>query len=352
MRAVTLRRPAADPLMPTTTGPTGRSRKVVATVVVVVLCVLLTVASLFIGSGDVSPRSVWHALTGDGATPTDLIVRDFRVPRTVLALVVGAALGAAGALIQAVTRNPLADPGILGVNAGAFFCVAMAAAFLGVTNTSGQVWWALLGALAASVAVYFIGATGRQGGSPVQLILAGVALGAVFSGISYGITYAAPEVFDRIRFWQAGSLQGRQIDVLWSVLPFIVVGLLIALALPHSLNAIALGDELAHSLGTRVVTIRVVAFVSITLLCGAATAAVGPVSFIGLMVPHAVRIVVGPDQRWVVPLCMGVAPIIFLASDILGRVIVGSELPVGVVTAVIGAPVLIWLVRRPAVNDL
>ena len=323
----------------------GPRRWVVATCAVL-LGGALAVVSLFVGSGDISTAEAWRALVGDGTSSTDLVVRDFRVPRTLLAVAVGAALGASGALIQGVTRNPLADPGLLGVNAGAFLLVVVAVAFLDVTSTTGQVWFALVGALATSGTVYLIGMAGRQGGNPVQLVLAGVAIGAVFSGVSYGITLTDPEAFDRLRFWQAGSLQGRQMEVVTGVLPFVLGGLLLALALPRSLNALALGDELARGLGTRIVAIRVLALLAITLLCGAATAAVGPVSFLGLMVPHAVRLVVGADQRWVVPLSMLVAPILFLGSDIVGRVVISQELPVGIVTALLGAPVLVWLVRR------
>ncbi|TDQ54252.1 iron chelate uptake ABC transporter family permease subunit [Actinorugispora endophytica] len=330
----------------------GTARRLLVVAVGVALCAALSALSLFVGSGDLSPSESWNALNGVGTAADVVIVRDYRVPRTLLAVTTGAALGTAGAVIQAITRNPLADPGILGVNAGAFLAVAVGAAFFGATGTSGQVWWALGGALATSVAVYLVGTSGRQGGNPVQMVLAGVAVGAVFSGFSHGITLMTPEVFDRIRFWSAGSLQGRQTDVLWGVLPFVAAGLLIAVALTRSFNTLALGDDLARSLGGRVVLVRGAGFLSVTLLCGAATAAVGPVSFLGLMVPHAVRMVVGPDQRWVVPLSLLAAPVVFLSADILGRVVTAGELPVGIVTAFLGAPVLVWLVRRKEVKPL
>lgn len=336
---------AHDGAAPSTLPPRGPARGVLAAVSVA-LCAALAALSLFVGSGDISWRESWAALTGADTTPDGIIVRAYRVPRTLLAVAVGAALGAAGALIQAITRNPLADPGILGVNSGAFFSVAVGTAFFGVGGITGQVGWALAGALATSVVVYLIGSSGRRGGGPVRLVLTGVAVGAVFSGISHGITLMLPEVFDRVRFWQVGSLQGRQIDVLWGVLPFIAAGLAVALALARPLNALALGEDLARSLGSTVPLVRGLGFLAITLLCGAATAAAGPVSFLGLMVPHAVRMVVGPDQRWIIPLSLVAAPIVFLAADILGRVLVPGELPVGVVTAFLGAPVLVWLVRR------
>jgi iron complex transport system permease protein len=330
-------------------------RKTAAVLVGIVLLALLTIASMFIGSGDFTVAETWAALTsaGDGPPgPTELIVREFRVPRTILAIVVGIALGLSGAIIQALTRNPLADPGILGVNFGAYTAVVCAAAFLGSAITIGHVWVALAGALLAALIVYGIGNTGRAGGTPTKLVLTGVAFGAVLNGISLAITVSMPDVFDRVRFWSAGSLQGRQFDTLWSVLPFITVGVLIALAMPRALNAMSLGDDVAVALGSRPALTKLAGITAVTLLCGAATAAAGPIAFVGLMVPHALRAVVGPDQRWIIPLSLVAAPILMLSADILGRVVVSTELPVGVVTAFIGAPVLIALTRRKGVRGL
>lgn len=329
----------------------ARSRTLILILGIIIL-VLLAALSLFVGSGRLSVAQTWAALTGGQVDATGIIVRDYRVPRTILALIVGAGLGASGALIQAITRNPLADPGILGVNAGSYLCVVIGAAFFGAGGTLGQVWWALGGALVTSVAVYLIGTAGRHGASPVQLVLTGVALGAIFTGISSAITLLTPEAFDKLRFWAAGSLQGRQMDTVIAVAPFLILGLLIALTLSSSLNALALGDEVARSLGTRVALLRAVSIIVITVLCGASTAAVGPIGFLGLMAPHAVRSLVGPDQRWVIPLSMIGAPIIFLSADMIGRVLVQSELPVGIVTAFLGAPILIWLVRRKEAKGL
>jgi iron complex transport system permease protein len=337
---------------PTSPAAVGAGRKTTAVVVGVVMLAVLVVASLFIGSGDIPSADVWAALRRDSGSSTDLIVRQFRIPRTLLAIVFGIALGLAGAIIQPLTRNPLADPGILGVNAGAYTAVVLAAAFLGTAVNTAMVGFAMLGALLAAVIVYGVGNTGLAGGTPTKLVLTGVALGAVLTGISFAITLTKPEVFDRVRFWSAGSLQGRQFDTLWSVLPFIVIGTVIALLMPRALNALSLGDDLAVALGSRPGVTRLAGVVSITLLCGAATAAVGPIAFVGLMVPHALRGVVGPDQRWIVPLSLLAAPILMLSADIIGRVVVSSELPVGVVTAFLGAPVLIALTRRKGVRGL
>lgn len=327
---------------------------------VVVLLLALGVTSLFIGSGNIPAQRVLQILTawlsGDlppGTRDTaELLVLERRVPRTVLAIAVGAALGLAGVLMQALTRNPLADPGLLGVNAGAYTAVVFGSAVMGTSIGLGHVWLAMGGALLTAVVVYGIGTSGPMGGSPAKLVLTGVAIGAVLSGLSLAVTLAMPEVFDRVRYWSAGSLQSRSWDELTSVLPFLAVGLVIALCLPRALNALSLGDDAAVALGTRPAVIRWVGLAAVTLLCGAATAAAGPLSFIGLIVPHAVRMLTGPDHRWLVPLCVLAAPVLMLAADILARVVVAAELPAGVVTAFLGAPVLIALTRRKAVRNL
>jgi iron complex transport system permease protein len=321
------------------------------TVLVLVLAAAVA-ASLFIGSGSIAPAAVWDALRYGGTDTNSILVAQFRVPRTILGVVVGVSLGLAGALMQAVTRNPLADPGILGVNAGAYFAVVMAVGVFGATSAADYVWWALGGAAITTVVVYVIGSRGRAGATPVVLVLAGVALGAVLNGVSQGITLLNPDIFDSIRFWSSGSLQGRQMSIVTSVVPFMVVGILLALALSRSLNAVALGDDVAKALGANVIRTQVLSVIAVTILCGAATAAVGPVAFLGLLVPYVARGIVGPDQRWILPFCVVLGPVIFLLADVLGRVVVTSELPVGIVTAFIGAPVLIALMRRRKVSGL
>ncbi|WP_314140593.1 iron chelate uptake ABC transporter family permease subunit [uncultured Plantibacter sp.] len=321
---------------------------------VAALVVLATIAvgSLFIGSGTISAAAVWRALTQGGDDTNAILVTGFRVPRMLLAIGVGAALGLAGAMMQAVTRNPLADPGILGVNAGAYIAVVLAVAIAGTADLSSYVWWSFAGAGLASVIVYVIGSRGRAGATPVRLVLAGVALSAALQGVTFAITIRNPDIFDKIRFWQAGSLQNRQMDVFLGVLPFLIVGVVLALVVSRSLNAVALGDDLATSLGTKVLRTRVLSVVAITLLCGSATAAAGPIAFLGLMSPYLARAIVGPDQRWVLPFTMVFAPIIFLLSDLVGRVAVPGEMPVGIVTAFVGAPLLIVLIRRSKAQGL
>lgn len=333
-------------------GSARTRRRVGFTIAGVLILALLATASLLVGSGDISPAEALHLLRSNDDSSNALIVREFRAPRTLLAIVVGLALGLSGAIIQALTRNPLADPGILGVNAGAYTAVVFAASWFGSSLTGAHIAFALAGALIASLVVYGIGATGPAGGTPTKLVLTGTAFGAVLTGISFAVTLTRPDVFDRVRFWAAGSLQNRQFDTLLAVLPFIVAGALIALLLPRALNALALGDDVAVSLGSHPAITKLAGVASVTLLCGAATAAAGPIAFVGLIVPHALRSLFGPDQRWIVPLSLIASPILMLAADILGRVVVSSELPAGVVTAFIGAPVLIALTRRKGARGL
>lgn len=320
-----------------------------ALAVLVGVCLL----SLAVGSKDIPLGAVWDALFSYTHVEDQIIVRDMRLPRTMLGILVGAALGVSGALIMALTRNPLADPGILGVNAGAAFAVAIAVGFLGFDGIWAYVWFAFLGAILATVAVYALGSLGRGGTTPIRLTLAGVALGAVLSGITYGMTLLDPQAFDRMRFWTAGSIAGRGLDISAVIGIFIVIGLVLTIAIVGSLNAVALGDDLAKSLGANIVRTRIIGVIAITLLCGAATAGAGPILFLGLMVPHIARWMVGPDQRWIFAYTVLLAPIIFLLSDILGRVVVRpGELQVGIVSAMVGAPVLIAMVRRGKASGL
>ncbi len=329
-----------------------RARRAVAVLLAVAALLLIVALSLLIGSKGISFGEMVDGLAGRGGE-AESIMREQRVPRTVAGLVVGAALAVAGALIQAFTRNPLADPGILGVNAGAAFAIVIGVAFFGQTSASGYIWFAFAGAIAATVLVVMIGATGRRGPDPLRLTLAGVAIGAVLSGFTSAISLLLPSVFNRFRYWGAGTLAGRDLDLTTFVLPFVAVGLVVAVLVARPLNAVALGDEVAAALGARTRLARIGSIVAVTLLCGAATALAGPIAFVGLMVPHAVRWFVGPDQRWIVAVSMLVGPVLLLAADVLGRVLLPSgELPAGVVTAFLGAPVLIALVRRRKVSGL
>lgn len=323
------------------------------------LAAVLVVAALSItmGAKSLGPGEAWGALAQGPhvakATEAHSIVWDFRLPRTLLGIIVGSSLAVAGALVQGFTRNPLADPGILGVNAGAALGVVLAIALLHIGATSALVWAAILGAGAASVVVVVVGSMGRGPSTPVRMTLAGIATAAFLSGIGAAIRLSNPSVFDRYRVWAAGSLVGRSSADAVSVLPFVAVGLVLALACARGLNAIALGEEMASALGARVRRTRGVSVIALTLLAGAATAVAGPIGFVGLMVPHALRWLLGPDHRVIVPLSALGGGGLLLASDVVARVLLGgTEVPVGVVTAFIGAPLLIALARRRRVNAL
>lgn len=314
---------------------------------------LLSAFSVAYGSMEMSPGTVISAFLGSDGSYESLIVTSMRVPRTLIGILVGAALGASGALMQTLTRNPLADPGLLGVNAGAATAVVFAVAFLDLTSLTAYVWFSFAGALAVSVLVYAVSSVGRGGATPVRLALAGTAIGVVLTSIIQAVLMLEPIAFERYRFWAVGALAGRDLSVVREVLPFIGIGLLVALLLTPSLNAMALGDDTARSLGIRVGRTRLLSAVAITLLCGGATAAAGPIGFIGLTVPHMVRFFTGPDQRWLMPYSMVVAPILLLAADVAGRGIARpSELEVGIVMACVGAPVFMWLVRKHRIVKL
>lgn len=335
------------------TVPAPVPRRVLGLLLALALLAAAVVLSVMVGSRDLPLSTVWDALTGADTGRDAQVITTLRIPRTVMGLLVGAALGVAGALIQAVTRNPLADPGILGVNAGSAFAVAMGVGLLGVTAPSSYVWFAFGGALVTTVIVYLIGSIGRGSVNPAQLTLAGVALGAVLSGITSALLLADQETFSVIRAWEAGSFADRGWDVVAATAPFLALGLVLALLLGPALNAVALGDDLAHALGAKVLRTRVLSLIAITLLAGSATAMAGPIAFVGLMIPHIARWIVGPDQRWIIAYSILLAPVLTVAADVLGRVILPTgEMQVGIVTAFLGAPVLVLLVRRARVSGL
>jgi ABC-type Fe3+-siderophore transport system permease subunit len=330
----------------------GPRRRLIGLAAALTVLVGLLVLSLMIGSTTIAPSVVWDALFHSSANIDQFAIRDFRLPRTIVGLVVGVALGMSGALIQALTRNPLADPGILGVNAGASFAVTFAVGLLGVREAQGYMWFAFGGALVVTLVVLALGST-RRGRSPVVMVLAGVCVGAVLGGVRDALQLTDPDAFDVLRSWDAGSIAGRPLDVVWPILPFLAVALVLAFAVSGPLNAMALGDELAATQGVRLARTRVLAVVALALLAGGATAIAGPILFVGLMVPHVARWLVGPHQHWIFAYSIVLAPSLLLGSDILGRVVMRpGEIPVGVVTAFIGAPVLIVLVRRQNASGL
>jgi iron complex transport system permease protein len=308
---------------------------------------LVALLGVWVGTRGMSFTSTWHVLWQPDGSEASVIIHEYRIPRTLLGVLVGTALGLSGALMQALTRNPLADPGLLGVSQGAATGVVVAIAHLGVGSALGQVWFALAGAAVTSVVVYLLGSSGRKLATPDRLVVAGAAVTAVLYAFDSAVLLLEPRAFDQFRFWTVGALAGRYLDVLYVVLPFVAVGLLIALALAPSLNALALGDQMGRALGVHVGRTRALGAVAVMLLCGAATAAVGPISFVGLAVPHVARFIAGPDQRWVFAYSVLLAPVLLIGADVLGRVLgAPGELQVGIVTAFLGAPLFIALCRR------
>ncbi|MER7456847.1 iron ABC transporter permease [Micromonospora sp. NPDC126480] len=341
--------PAVRVVRPAQPGRRGRAAaRAGGLVAAALLLTAVVVLSIAVGAKSLPLTDVWHGLLDPDAAEYAVVHR-MRLPRTLLGLLAGVALGVAGAVMQALTRNPLADPGLLGINAGASAAVATGAALVGVAGVGGQVWFALLGAATVTAAVYVVG--GGRGATPARLALAGAAFNATLYSYVSAVMLFDTASLERLRFWTVGSLASAQPGTVATVAPFIAAGLLVALAAARPLNALALGDDSARALGARPALIRGAVIVAVTLLCGAATAGCGPIVFVGLLVPHLVRALTGPDLRWLLPYCAVLAPVLLLGADVLGRVLSRpGELQVGMVTAVLGGPLFLWLVLRGRVG--
>ncbi|MFB7738560.1 FecCD family ABC transporter permease [Streptomyces sp. NPDC056112] len=319
----------------------------VTTLLLLLLAVLL---SLAVGSRPVAPSVVWDALLHGGTSADAQVVRSLRVPRTVIGVMVGAALAVAGTVLQGITRNPIAEPGILGISQGASMGVVCAIAFLGVHSLTGYVWYAFVGAGVAAVLIYAVASSGRGGASPVKLALAGAAMNAFLASLISAVLTTNARALDEFRFWDVGSISGRDAVIAGQVWPFLLVGLLLVLAMARGLDALALGDDIARGLGRNVALLRATGALGATVLTGAAVAAAGPIAFIGLAVPHMARALVGPGHRRLLPVAALLGPVMLLLADVLGRIVVRpAEVPVAVMTALAGVPFLIVLVRRKAV---
>ncbi len=316
------------------------------------LLVLLGAASLAFGARDVSLTEVLAAL-GGGAEGVGEAAVTLRMPRTVLAMLVGAALALSGCAMQAITRNPLADPGILGVSSGAALAVVVGIAFFGLSNPYSYIGVATLGAAAASAFVYAVGSMGRGGATPLKLALAGAASAAAFSSLVSAILLPRVDILETFRFWQIGGVGGASWDRILVVAPFLGLGALICLISARGMNSLALGDDMAAGLGVQVGRTRLLAAVGAVILAGAATAIAGPIGFVGLVVPHLCRLLVGTDHRWLLPFSAIAGAALLTLADVVGRIITRpEEIDVGIVTAFIGAPVFIWIVRRQRVREL
>ncbi|MCG8926404.1 iron ABC transporter permease [Lentzea sp. CC55] len=335
--------------------PPGRSpqrRRLLGLALLVAGLAVMAVLSLVIGARSLTPAEVWQGLFGDPGTDQQLteitlIVHTLRIPRTVLAIVAGLALGMAGALIQGHTRNPIADTGLLGVNSGASFAVVLSISLFGLQSPVQYLWFALLGAAAAGVVVFGLSSLGRGAGNPLTLVLAGQGVTIFLAAMTTAVALGNTQSLDVLRFWNAGSVQGVGYDVIGTASAFIAVGIVLALANLPVLNLLNLGDDVARGLGVNVLAGRTVGVVAVTLLAGAATAACGPIAFLGLMVAHVARWITGPDYRWMVPYAGLLGSVVLLLGDVVGRLVVRpAELQAGIVIALIGAPffaALVWL---------
>ncbi|OWA11785.1 iron ABC transporter permease [Streptomyces sp. CS113] len=342
----TLRAPNALPMR-----RSARVRVIWLLVLAAVLLVVMT-ASLALGSRDVAWSDVWAALGGADHTLEQAAVAK-RVPRTLLAVVVGAALGLSGTVMQGVTRNPLADPGILGVNMGASLAVVTAIAHFQLASASGYIWVAMGGAALTAGFVYAVGSLGRGGATPLKLALAGAAISAALASLVSAVVLPRSDISDTFRLWQIGGVGGASYGQLGSVAPFLAVGFVLCLASARALNSLALGDDLAAGLGERVALVRAVAALGAVVLCGASTAVAGPIAFVGLLVPHTCRLLAGVDHRWLLPLSALSGAVLLTAADVVGRVVARpAEIDVGILTAILGAPFFIHIVRRQKVRSL
>ena len=314
---------------------------------------LVAVASVAFGTRSVGVSDILSALGGSEAASIAEAAVQKRVPRTFLALLVGAALGIAGTVMQGVTRNPLGDPGLLGVTMGASLAVVSGIAFFGLSAPAGFIWVAIAGAAVSAVFVYAVGSLGRGGPTPLKVALAGAATSAAFSSLISAILLPRIDVMNSFRFWQIGGVGGATYAKISQVLPFLIVGAIVCFACARGLNSLALGDDVASGLGERVAVTRIVAAIGAVTLCGAATAVAGPITFVGLVVPHVCRLVIGVDHRWLLPSSALVGAALLTAADVIGRLVARpAEVDVGIVTALVGAPFFIYIVRRQKVRAL
>ena len=346
---------AAEPTTAETTAERLRRSTVMRTtwllvavgVLVVVMALSTAVGSRHVGLGD-----IWSAYLGNRDTFAEGVVAK-RIPRTLLAVIAGAALGISGTVMQGVTRNPLADPGILGINTGAALAVVLGIAYLGLSSAHQYIWLAMVGSAVTAVFVYVIGSLGHGGTTPLKLALAGSATAAALTSFISAVTLTRTDIVDLTKSWEIGGVGGGTWDSIRLVLPFLVVGFLLCFLSARGLNSLALGDELAAGLGERVWVTRATAALGAVVLCGAATAVTGPIGFIGLVVPHACRLLIGVDHRWLIPFSAVAGAVLLTGADILGRILARpEELQVGILTAIIGAPVFIAIVRRQKVRAL
>ncbi|MFJ8236222.1 FecCD family ABC transporter permease [Ureibacillus sp. NPDC094379] len=322
-------------------------QKVLGLFMLILLLAFFICISIVYGYTDTSWKVAWDAFQQNNGSNEHLVIETVRLPRALIAAAVGSSLAIAGVLMQTLTKNPLASPDIFGVNAGASFAVVIGVTLFSVANFQAIAWIAFLGAAIATIGVYAIGSFGREGLTPMTITLAGAAVTALFSSFTQGILVLNESALEQVLFWLAGSVQGRKLEILTSVLPYLIVGWIGALLFASKMNVLSMGEDVAKGLGLRTGYIKIIIGIIIILLSGGAVAIAGPIGFIGIVIPHITRWVVGIDHRWIIPYAGVLGGILLLTADVLARyIIMPQEVPVGVMTAIIGTPFFIYIARR------
>lgn len=325
---------------------TNRSKASVLIGLFLLLIALLCMSIVF-GYANTTWKTAYEAFTNFNGSNEHIIIQEARLPRAIIAVVVGASLAIAGALMQALTKNPLASPGVFGINAGASFFVVVGMSLFHINSLQGFTGLAFIGAAAAAFLVYFIGSLGREGLTPIKLTLAGATMAALFTSLTQGILVINEALLDQVLFWLAGSIQGRKMEILYSVLPYISIAFLLSLFISSKINVLMMGEDVAKSLGLRTGIVKFISAIVIIFLAGGAVAIAGPISFIGIVIPHLAKFFIGNDYRWVIPYCGVLGGILLISADIGARYIISpEEVPVGVMTAIIGTPIFIYIARR------
>jgi iron complex transport system permease protein len=321
--------------------------KMVGVIIGVLLILLLMWCSVIFGLTKITPQMVIDSYTEFNGSNEHIIIKDTRIPRAFIAAAVGSSLAIAGTIMQGLTSNPLASPSIFGINAGASFFVVLGISLLGITSLEFFSWLAFLGAAVASIIVYVLGSMGRDGLTPIKLTLAGAAIAALFSSLTQGILTLNEQALDQVLFWLAGSVQGRDLDLLISVIPYLIIGWACSLLIGSKMNVLNMGEDVAKGLGQRTLLVKIFGALIVVFLAGGSVAIAGPIGFIGIIVPHISRWLVGIDYRWVIPYSAILGAMLLLLADIGARyIIMPAEVPVGVMTAFIGAPFFIYIARR------
>ncbi|OAB44384.1 FecCD family ABC transporter permease [Paenibacillus glacialis] len=306
------------------------------------------ICSVIYGVTDIPLSSIWESFVHyDYSSQEHLIIQTVRVPRALIAVAAGASLAVAGALMQVITRNPIASPSLFGINSGAAFMVVIASGWLGVSGMQSLTLFALLGAAISGSIVFYLGSIGRDGMTPIKITLAGASIAAFFHSMTQGYMLTNGKMFDQVLVWLVGSVAGRDMSMLINVLPYLFIGFIIAVSLSRHLNVLLMGDDVAQTLGQRTATIKSLASVAVILLAGGSVAVAGPIAFVGIIIPHIVRYLVGNDYRRVIPYSAVLGGILLVTADIGARYIaMPKEIPVGVMTAILGVPFFIYIARK------